>query len=97
MKKPVPMSQFLSKYLRDSIGEETSKGLDSIVVTRTCREVLGSTLSNYISEVSFSNGELRIRVSSPVLKNDLFIQRTSLMNKINAALPTPIVNAIYIQ
>ncbi len=96
MKKPEKISSYLFKYLRASLGDETSNGLNNIIVCRACREVLGKAISSYVSDVSFSNGELTIVVSSPMLKSNLIMQCTELRDKINKRIELNLVYSIRI-
>ncbi len=92
MKKPV----LISDILRRSTNNESLGALNSVVVTRTCREVLGDTVCSFISDISYLDGKLTIRTSSAVLKNDLFMQRSQLMNKINEKLEAEVVKLVFV-
>lgn len=49
------------------------------------RSVLGP-LADYSTNLELRDGKLYVHITSPMLRNDLFMQRTSLLEKLNAAI-----------
>lgn len=54
-------------------------------VVEAWRTVLGP-LADYSTGLELRDGMLYVRITSPMLRNDLFMQRTSLLEKLNAAI-----------
>jgi len=61
--------------------------LDRIAVEKFWKEEMGDLINRYTEKVYFSNkGTLMIKVSSAPLRNELFINRENLIERINAYL-----------
>ena len=93
-KKVQSIGDLLSGDLRKIVGPESSKALDAVHVVNTWREMLGPTMIRYSEGETFQDGALRVRIKSAVLRNDLFMQRTELIQKLNTQLGRQIVFAI---
>lgn len=93
-KKVQSIGDLLSGDLRKIVGPESSKALDAVHVVNTWREILGPTMIRYSEGETFQEGALKVRIKSAVLRNDLFMQRTELIQKLNTQLGRQIVFAI---
>ncbi|MBR4154693.1 MAG: DUF721 domain-containing protein [Paludibacteraceae bacterium] len=93
-KKVQRIGDVLSTDLRKIVGYESAKGLDAVHVVNTWRQMLGTTMVRYSEGETFENGALKVRIKSSVLRNDLFMQRTELIQKLNQQLGRQIVFAI---
>ncbi len=93
-KKVQSIGDLLSGDLRKIVGPESSKALDAVHVVNTWREILGPTMIRYSEGETFQDGALKVRIKSAVLRNDLFMQRTELIQKLNTQLGRQIVFAI---
>ena len=93
-KKVQSIGDLLSGDLRKIVGPESSKALDAVHVINTWREILGPTMIRYSEGETFQDGALKVRIKSAVLRNDLFMQRTELIQKLNTQLGRQIVFAI---
>ena len=93
-KKVQSIGDLLSGDLRKIVGPESSKALDAVHVVNTWREMLGPTMIRYSEGETFQDGALKVRIKSAVLRNDLFMQRTELIQKLNTQLGRQIVFAI---
>jgi len=61
--------------------------LDRIAVEKFWKDEMGDLINRYTDKIYFSNkGTLMIKVSSGPLRNELFINRDSLKERINAHL-----------
>ena len=61
--------------------------LDRIAVERFWKEEMGELINRYTEKIYFSKkGSLMIKVSSAPLKNELFLNRDQLKERINAYL-----------
>lgn len=93
-KKVQRIGDVLTTDLRKIVGAESTKGLDAVHVLDTWRQMLGPTMARYSEGETFENGALRVRIKSSVLRNDLFMQRSELIQKLNTLLGKQIVFAI---
>lgn len=93
-KKTQRIGDIINSDIRKIVGYESSKGLDAIHVINVWQKILGTTMARYSEGESFENGALRVRIKSSVLRNDLFMQRTELIQKLNQQLGRQIVYAI---
>ena len=93
-KKVQRIGEVLSTDLRKIVGAESAKGLDAVHAIDTWRNMLGPTMVRYSEGETFENGALKVRIKSAVLRNDLFMQRTELIQKLNQQLGRQIVFAI---
>ena len=93
-KKIQTIGTILSGDIRKIVGSESAKGLDAIHVINAWREILGPTMIRYSEGETFQEGALCVRIKSAVLRNDLFMQRSNLIEKINQKLGRKIVFAI---
>lgn len=93
-KKVQRIGDILTTDLRKIVGIESAKGLDAVHAVNTWRQILGPTMARYSEGETFENGALRVRIKSAVLRNDLFMQRTELIQKLNQQLGKQIIYAI---
>ncbi len=93
-KKVQRIGDLITNDLNKIVGPESSKALDAVHVVNTWRQILGSTMVRYSEGETFQDGALKVRIKSAVLRNDLFIQRTELIKKLNHQLGRQIVFAI---
>ena len=54
-------------------------------------EVLGNTAAQYTSDLKLSNGTLFVKVSSSILRQELFMQRSRLVEQLNQKVGAKIV------
>ncbi len=77
-------TQKLSEILREYIKESNIESkLDEVEVKRLWEELLGPSIGKLTKKVYVKKGVLHVIVSSSVLKHELLINRTSIMEKIN--------------
>ncbi len=93
-KKVQRIGDLITTDLRKIVGPESSNALDAVHVVNTWRQMLGTTMVRYSEGEIFQDGALRVRIKSSVLRNDLFMQRTELIQKLNIQLGRQIVFAI---
>ena len=93
-KKVQRIGDLITTDLRKIVGPESSNALDAVHVVNTWRQMLGTTMVRYSEGEIFQDGALRVRIKSAVLRNDLFMQRTNLIEKLNQQLGNKIVFTI---
>ncbi len=87
MKKPVLIGELLDVNIRTVVGDVVADGLDGIRVVEAWRRVIGPMAVPYSSGESYDSsrgGCLVVRISSSVLRHELFLHRKELIGKINA-------------
>lgn len=93
-KKTLRLSEILHTELPKSVNEKIIDGLNAMHIIDTWHEVLGPHLSKYSSNEHYEKGKLTVRIQSSILRNDLFMQRTKLLERLNARLTSTKVNQI---
>ena len=61
------------------------------------REVVGESVANITDDIRLENNILYVKVSSSVVRNDLFYRRDQLMELINQRAGMRLVNAVIIR
>ena len=81
----------VSEYLKKS-GLE--RGLKESKVTGLWSDVLGQTIVSYTQEIKFQNGWLKVKISSSVVRHELFMMRDSIIDEMNKRLGSKVVYGI---
>lgn len=84
--KTLSISEVLNRELKNAVSENIVNGLEAMHVVEVWRQVLGDVLCRYSCDERFDAGRLTVRITSSVLRNDLFLQRTTLVQRVNDAL-----------
>lgn len=88
-------TQPLSDVLRDYINENNiGRKLKAIDIVQSWEELLGKTIAHYTRNVSLKNRILFIEISSPVVKNELFMMREEIKRKLNEKAGEEVVDKI---
>lgn len=88
-------TQPLSEVLRDYINENNiGRKLKAIDIVKSWEELLGKTIAHYTRNVSLKNRTLFIEISSPVVKNELFMMREEIKRKLNEKAGEELVDEI---
>lgn len=73
------------------------EGLLSVDIIKSFHKNIGLTLSQSIINVKYSKGNIFCKVESSVLRNELFMSRESIKNRINSDLGEEYVKHIIIK
>ena len=84
----------IKRLLKNQKLEGRLKELD---VLNNCEEVLGKNLMKYISNLSFRDGILVIKIRSAVVRNELSYQKNEILKKINQKTAKEIVKEIILK
>lgn len=77
-------TQTISQVLRDFIGESgIGKKLKEVDIVQSWEELLGKTIAHYTADIALKDGVLYLKISSPVVKNELFMMREEIRRKLN--------------
>lgn len=86
-----------------SIGDVLRQALESTEADRILRErqaielwpqLMGTGMAELTSRPTVENGVMTIRVASAALRNDLTMNRSSIISEINRRLPQPTISHI---
>lgn len=66
--------------------KKLSKAYNSFNVEQVWRDTFGSMISQYTTEVRFSKGHLTIYLSSAALKQELDLNKSTIIERMNAAM-----------
>lgn len=89
--KPVSLAEAIGSFAREN---QIAGKIISANVVNALMSVLPESSRNAIQKADFSNGILRITVSSPALRNDLQMAATSIIEMINEKMGTETVKKI---
>ena len=92
-KEVVRLSSDLLREALSSNGNEAAIHLTELSVQQAWAQVLGP-LTQYSTNLDLKDGALYVRITSAVLRNDLFMQRSQLIEKINQVIGKKIVYSI---
>ena len=70
------------------------KGLDEIAIDDAWLAVMGKGVYTYTKEIVFKNGQLTVRLSSSVLREELSYGKEKIINLMNEKLQKPLINRI---
>ncbi|MBQ0007120.1 MAG: DUF721 domain-containing protein [bacterium] len=91
------LGEILPKIMGDVVGVNAMEGLRAIRVVETWRNVLGSTMGRYSSKERFERGVLYASIQLPALRQELFMNRTSIIKKINEQMGIDIVKSLILR
>ena len=74
------LSEVLKEYIKSSRIERKLKEID---VVQSWEQLLGKTIAHYTRNIYIRNKVLYVDISSPVVKNELFMMREEIKRRIN--------------
>jgi predicted nucleic acid-binding Zn ribbon protein len=86
-----PVGEVIKELIRNFNLEEK---VTEARVTAVWEKVMGQGISRYTTHVSYRNGTISIRLSSPVLRQELSYGKTKIIGLINEALEQDLVEEI---
>ncbi len=90
-RKALPLGEIIRHYLRQE-GLETP--LNEVRAVKVWLEVAGPLVARLTSEVSFRQGTLYVKITRPSLRQDLMMERSFLISKVNEAVGAQVVQNI---
>ena len=73
------LKQILDEYLKGADFDEIN---DTISIQTAWQKTVGSPISKNTKIESFKNGKINIKVSNPIWRNELFLQKQDLLLKL---------------
>lgn len=91
-------AQAIGSILDDILRENNLDiGLDAARARQAWFDSMGEAVDKCTISVHFDKGTLHVRLSSAVLRNELFINRRQLIERLNAKIGRPIIENIYLK
>jgi len=88
------LGDLMKDLLPSALGANAAKGFEAMQVIDAWRMVLGQTMMKYSVREHFNDGKLFVTVTSPALRQELFMSRASVIEKINAELGSALVKEV---
>lgn len=79
----LPLSAILPSVVEELCGPEGRQRLFESRIIDSWSQVVGVQAANYSADLKVENGTLFVRITSPVLKQELFMQRNLIVKKLN--------------
>ncbi len=86
------LSEILDEILKEN---HLDIGLDAARARAAWKEVMGEAVDKCTISLHFNKGNLMVRLSSAVLRNELFMNRKTLIERLNNHIGRPVVQNIY--
>ncbi len=89
-------AQLLSEILDEILQQnDLDIGLNAPRAKEAWREVMGEAVTQCTLSLHFDKGTLYVQLSSPVLRNELFMNRRQLIARLNAHIGRNVVSKIH--
>ena len=86
------LSEILDEILREN---NLDIGLDGARARAAWKEAMGEAVDKCTIDLRFDKGTLHVKLSSAVLRNELFMNRRQLIEKLNTHIGRPVIKNIY--
>ena len=96
-KKTLSISEILPHVIQESFNKEVKEQLELPTIINAWKILLGETICTYTTDYSFNNGIFYVKITSAVLRNDLFLERSSLLQKLNQQIGSNKVKSIILR
>ena len=88
-------TQSLSEVIREFVkGSGIERKLKETDVVQSWEELLGKTVAGYTRNISIKNKVLFVEITSSIVKNELFMMREEIRNKLNERAGEELVTTI---
>ncbi len=89
-------AQSLSEILDEILQQNNLDiGLSQARVRQAWKQVMGEAVDRCTLQIGFNKGTLTVKLSSSVLRNELFMNRRPIIEKLNHSIGKPIISNIY--
>ncbi len=97
MRRTIPMrvGEVIDDWLREC--PTIARKIAEAKVARVWPQVVGSVVAGYTLSVEVVRGVLYVKLSSSVVRNELFMRRDSLREAVNAAVGAQVVNVVIVK
>lgn len=90
-KKTLSIKELLPSAL-DEIG--ASSKLSEQHILQAWEKYFGSSIRSFVSKIYINRGVLYVKINSSTIKNELFIQRESIVKKLNGEVQQDIIKTL---
>ena len=91
-KEAQALSEILDEILREN---HLDIGLDAARARAAWKEAMGEAVDKCTMALHFDKGTLQVKLSSAVLRNELFMNRRVLIERLNTHIGRPVIKNIY--
>lgn len=85
----------IGEIIQEILNKSNLKGrLDETTITQKWEEVVGKPMARYTKNVYVSKGILHVEVTSSVVRNELMMNRSTLVEQLNAITGTQTIKDI---
>ena len=88
------LSDILDEILKEN---HLDIGLDAARARAAWKEIMGEAVDKCTLSLHFDKGTLQVKLSSAVLRNELFMNRRTLINRLNTHIGRPVIQNIYLK
>ena len=89
------MAEKLKEILENYLNGESFKEInETITLEKAWKEVVGNPINKNTQIISFKNKILTVKTSTPVWRNELFLQKKNILEKIKTKLKKNKINEI---
>lgn len=92
--KTKSLGDLMKEILPSALGANAAKGFEAMQVQEVWRRILGPVMSQYSTKEKFRDGTLFVTITSPALRQELFMSRRSVIEKLNTELGSVLVKEI---
>ncbi len=85
------LGALIRNYVRDN---QLERKLTEVDIISSWTGLLGKTVASYTQELRIRNGTLFVKISSPVVRNELFMMKEEIRKRLNERAGTEIVTQI---
>ena len=87
----LPIGEIIAQFISEkNIGQK----LDETQIMRLWPKIAGETVNAYTQSMYVHNRTLYVRLSSAVLRNELMMLRSELLNRLNSEIGHPVIDNI---
>ena len=87
----LPIGEIIAQFISEkNIGQK----LDETQIMRLWPKIAGETVNAYTQSMYVHNRTLYVRLSSAVLRNELLMLRSALLNRLNTEIGHPVIDNI---
>lgn len=88
------LGDLMKDLLPSALGANAAKGFEAMQIVDAWKKVLGQLMAKYSARERFSGGTLFVTITSPALRQELFMNRKAVIEKINAELGSALVKEV---
>lgn len=92
--KELTLGDALNAYLK-AIGADSK--IKEMRVLQAWDKVVGSYIAGDTAEINICNGVLFIRLNSPIIRNEISMRKTQIINRLNEEIGENIVKSIMVR